>query len=128
MAVVDSAEVLIDERSDRVWPEVSTVERRAREHEVAQERTEVLPKPPPDGDAESLLPTGQVLGRKRVGECLSKDPFAARASDHQGGRKLQRVLEEAAVQKGRTNLERIRHRGDVDLHEEVVREVELIVE
>src|SRR2546430_7998772 len=98
MAVVDSAQVLVDERSDRVRPEVSTVERRAREHQVAQEWTEVLPKPPPDGDAEPLLPPGQVLRRERVGECLSKDPFAARASDHERRRKLQRVLEKAAVQ------------------------------
>src|SRR5437868_15082177 len=124
MAVVNPAEMLVDHGPDGLGTEVAALESGRREDDVVQHRTKIAPEPPPDGAAESLLPPPEILRWHCLGERLSKDPLAARASDHERGGKLERVLDEATVEERSPDLERICHRSDVDLHEEIVRQVQ----
>src|SRR6266566_7479191 len=63
VAVINTAQMLVDHRPDCLRTQVTTLERRGRENQVVQKRTKLTTEPPPNRNAESLLAPREVLGR-----------------------------------------------------------------
>src|SRR5215469_6267885 len=108
MAVVGApVGVLADEPLERIAAEEPAISR--SEQQVLRQRAELIPEPAVERDAEAGL---SALGRLRWqvrSERLPQRLFPAREAGRQG----ESELHDAAVEEGRAELERDRHRGDV---------------
>ncbi len=129
VAVVGPAgDVLVQQPLEHGGPELAALPHPLVEEHLGGEPAQPAPEPVADRDAEARLPTARDLGWQRVGERLPERLLAAEAASLQPVGERDAELEHLVVEERRAELERVRHRGDVGLQQQVAGKVGLHVE
>ena len=94
-----------------------------RQQRVVQQRAQLAAQPARVRDAEAaLLPVEDVVGQE-IAQRLAKQPLAAEAAHLEVRRHGRRELDQHVVDQRAAHLQRVLHRRDVDLGEDVVDEI-----
>jgi len=111
--------VLVQEPGDGSRPEQPPCAGRLAEQDVACERAQVLAKPARDRDAEPGLAARRDERRERILERAAERDLAASTIDLLPVWERNAELEDGVVEERRANLQRVRHRGEVRLQQQV---------
>src|SRR5215510_15947298 len=118
-----SSQMLVDQPPDLRPVEISAFERALREQRVLRQLAHRPSEPLPDRDAESHLAPVDVLGRQHVGERALEQTLQSPASEFDLDRQSRGEFHDLVIKKRRTRLQAVGHRSDVDLHQQVVRQI-----
>ena len=129
VAVVGAARrMLVEQPFDGRGAEPAARARRLAEQEVARERAQLAAEPRGERNAEAALAAAGDARREIVCERAAQRDLAFAAAPLQVVGQREAELDDAMVEQRRAQLERVRHRRDVRLRQEVAGQVGLDVE
>ena len=119
-----AGDVAVDQRAHRLGPEEALPPQRLRAQRLAGERLELAAQPGRGRDREAaLLAAHDPAGDERR-DRLAQQHLLAQAAHAVAGRQREREVRHHRVEERHASLERMRHRGAVGLHQQVVHEVD----
>ena len=95
---------------------------------VQQQRLQMAAQPVMHGDIESLFLPGEDALRQLVLHQIAQKELQRAALNAVVRRKRGREFDDAMIEEGRTNFERVRHAHSIDFSEQIIRQVVSLIE